>query len=137
MSKFDNETILYMIDSIKNHIIKKSKPEIYDADDKTPTGKAPKRGVPSKITLSHTHKHTHSHGLSLSLTTRRDHCKCHLLHDPPTLEERTAKPACINSPFYSPCLYVPDLAIATGSKATRRLTACFAEVWFNVGVRRQ
>jgi len=33
MSKFDNETILYMIDSIKNHITKKSKPEVYDADD--------------------------------------------------------------------------------------------------------
>ena len=32
-SNFDNETILYMIDSIKNHITKKSKSEVYDADD--------------------------------------------------------------------------------------------------------
>ena len=31
-SKFDDDTILYMIDSIKNHITKKSKPETYEAD---------------------------------------------------------------------------------------------------------
>ena len=34
-SKFDNETILYMLDSIKNHITtnKKAKTETYEADD--------------------------------------------------------------------------------------------------------
>jgi len=34
-SKFDNETILYMLDSIKNHITtnKKAKTDVYEADD--------------------------------------------------------------------------------------------------------
>ena len=34
-SKFDNDTILYKLDSIKNHTTtnKKAKPETYEADD--------------------------------------------------------------------------------------------------------